>query len=260
MSAHKRFFEENGYVVVPDLIPRAELARLREMIDGVLDGTVKPQTPNLQGSLDDFDIQFEPSVRTDPTVPRRQKVRVVFHLAHTHSFFWRHATRPEILYVVSELLGPESKYYTDQMFVKPPKHGSDVPFHQDSGYWPDAEPRLLSCWTAIDDATVENGCVHVIPGSHRRELKHHHFPDHPTQQWGLHEHEVDVSKEVPVEIKAGGCMFHHSLLVHRSFPNRSDKPRRGLVTIYLPADLKFHNNWPFKFGFKQVRGGQAVGV
>lgn len=252
-SDRRRFFDENGYLVVPQLVAPAELARVREMVDGVLDGTLKPASPNLRGELGDFDIQWEPALRDDPSVPRREKVRVVFHLAHAHPFFWAHATRPEILDVVEELLGPEINFYTDQTFVKPARHGSEVPFHQDSGYWPDAEPRLLSCWFALDDATVENGCVRVLPGSHRRAIPHRPF-DHPTQPWGLLESDVDVSREIPVEIPAGGAMFHHSLLVHRSFPNRSDQGRRGLVTIYLPGDLKFYRPWGFRYGFQRVRG------
>lgn len=251
-AQRKRFFNDNGYLMLPRVLDARQLAELRAMVDGVLDGTVKPQRPNFAGSLDDFDIQWEPDKRNDLSLPRRERVRVVFHMTHTHEFFWRHAMRPEIVDVVGDLLGPDLRYYTDQMFVKPARHGSDVPFHQDSGYWPNAEPRLLSCWLALDDATVENGCVWVLPGTHRTPLPHRHFPDHPTQTEGLLPEDLDTSNERPIEIPAGGAMFHHSLLVHRSFPNRSDQRRCGLVTIYMPGDLKFHHPWNFKWGFRKV--------
>lgn len=251
LAQYRLTFDEQGYVVVPDLLTPAELAELRRRVDAVMDGVVKPQSANTRGDMEDFDIQWEPATRDDPRVKRRDKLRVVFHLCHTLPYFMEHATRPRTLGVVSALLGSGVKLYTDQLFFKPAHHGSEVPFHQDSGYWPDWEPRLLTCWVAIDQATIANGCVCVIPGSHKKQLPHHHFPD-STQSEGLLENEVEVEKEVPVELAAGSAMFHHSLLIHRSFPNTSDRSRRGLATIYVPADLKVRRN-SFKWGFQTIR-------
>lgn len=257
----KAFFEENGYLVVPDIISPAELERLRAMVDGVLEGRVRPELPEPGSGIpaEDFQIQWEPSIRDDAGISRREKVRVVFHLCHTHPFFRAHAVRPELISVAENLLGPGLKLYTDQMFVKPAHHGSAVPFHQDSGYWPAVRPHgMLSCWTALDDATIENGCVHYIPGTHRALIPHHEFQG--VQQYGLLDEQLDVSREVPVELKAGSAVFHHSLTVHRSFPNRSDKGRRGLITIYMPANLEFVQPWPFPYGFQPVRELQMASV
>jgi len=254
----KQSFDDNGYLVVPDVLSPDELAALRQHVDGVLDGSIKPSS-NTQ-PLEDFAIQWEPSVRDDPSVARRDKIRVAFHLAHTNDFFWRHATRPALLDVVSNLLGPDVTFYTDQMFVKPARHGSEVPFHQDQGYWPMVDPAcmLLSCWVAIDDATIANGCVRMIPGSHKRALPHRHFPG-TTQEWGLLPEDVEASREVAVELKAGSAMFHHSLTVHRSTPNHTDHARRGLVTIYMPSTLRLVRPWPFQYGFKLLRGREHTG-
>ncbi len=254
LTQAKTFFDQNGYVVIPDLLNRAQLSELTLMLDRVLDGEIKPELPEPDTGVlrDDFAIQWEPGLENDASVARRDKARCVFHLCHTHPFFQQHATRSEILDVVEALIGPNIRLYTDQTFVKPAHHGSEVPFHQDSAYWPAAEPKLLSCWLAIDDATVENGCVRMIPGSHKRPISHREFDG--AQQYGLLESDVDAAREVPVEIPAGSAMFHHSLTVHRSFPNHSDHSRRGIVSIYLPADLRFLAPWPFAYGFKLVRG------
>jgi hypothetical protein len=64
--------------------------------------------------------------------------------------------------------------------------------------------------------------------------------------------DVDAARETPVEVKAGSAMFHHSLNVHRSFPNTSDHGRRGLVTIYAPGEIRFVREWPFKYGFQRI--------
>jgi len=251
----KEFFDRNGYLVVEDILSLAQLQELRGMIDKVLDGELKPQTSNDE-TLEDFAIQYEPAIKDDPGIARRDKVRVIFHLCHTHPFFWNHATRPELLDVVENLLGPDITLYTDQMFVKAPRHGSAVPYHQDSAYWTALQPpSLLSCWLAIDDATVENGCLHVLPGTHKQLLPHRAF-DGP-QSWGLLDEDMDTSGEIPIPLQAGSALFHHSCLIHRSFPNRSEHGRRGLVTIYLPSSLRFVEPWNFQYGWQPVRG-QAV--
>jgi ectoine hydroxylase-related dioxygenase (phytanoyl-CoA dioxygenase family) len=251
----KSFFDDNGFVVIPDVLNASELAELRKNIDAAMDGTIKPDR---QPGLDDFHIQWEPSVKDKPDVARRDKIRVMFHLSHTHSYFWELATSKTMLDLVENLIGPDIKYYTDQMFCKPAKHGSEVPWHHDSAYWPDAEPGLLSCWLAIDDVTIQNGCVRFIPGSHKSYAPHHEIvttnPNNITVQPG----HADPAKEVPVEIKAGSMSVHHSLTLHRSLPNMSDRARRGLVMIYLPADLKFIRPWNFVYGFQQVRGRDPV--
>jgi len=245
----KAFFAENGFLVVPDLLNAEQLAELRLMVDRVLAGEIKPDHGD---GLNDFELQMEPALISNPEIPRSEKIRVAFHLCHTHSYFWSHVTRPEILNVVADLIGPQIMVYTDQLFVKPPHHGSEVPFHQDHAYWLNVEPyNMLSCWVALDDATVENGCVHMLPGTHDRLIPHHEYEG--TQKYGLLESELDISREIPIEIKAGGAMFHHSLTVHRSFPNRSDKGRRGLSSIYMPAESTFVKPWNFKYGFKQIR-------
>src|SRR5690606_33530406 len=86
-------FDQDGYVVVPDLVPHEKLDQMRTMVDAVLEGKLGPESPNSRGAVDDWDIQWEPLLANDPAVGRSKKVRVVFHMAHCHRFFWSHATR-----------------------------------------------------------------------------------------------------------------------------------------------------------------------
>jgi ectoine hydroxylase-related dioxygenase (phytanoyl-CoA dioxygenase family) len=255
LDIYQRDFSRNGYVVVPNILSPEQLDELRAAVDGVLDGAIRPTLPEPgeEAPREDFTVQWEPSVENDPAVARRDKLRVAFHLCHTHPFFHAHATRPELLAVVRALLGDEVRLYTDQLFVKPPQHGSEVPFHQDHAYWTALEPyNMVSCWLALDDATIENGCVHMLPGTHDHLIPHREFKG--PQTLGLLPEDVDASHETPVEIEAGSAMFHHSLTVHRSFANRSDKRRRGLVTIYAPAEIRFVAPWPFRYGFRRIVG------
>jgi ectoine hydroxylase-related dioxygenase (phytanoyl-CoA dioxygenase family) len=244
-------FVNNGFVVIPDVLDPKQLSELRSTVDEVMNGTIRPDR---DPDASDFQIQWEPGVKDDPNLARRDKIRVIFHMCHAHSFFWQLATNARVLDAVENLIGPHIKFYTDQMFCKPALHGSEVPWHHDSAYWPDAEPNLLSCWLAVDDVTVDNGCLQFLPGSHREHFPHHVIqtsnPNNLTVQPGY----ADPAKQVPVEIKAGSMSIHHSLCVHRSLPNTSGRSRRGLILIYLPADLKFIRPWNFKYGFQLVRG------
>ena len=249
MDALKQRFDRDGYVVVPDLLTPDQLAELREHADAVLDGTLKPEPAS---GLDEFTTQFEPKVKDDPSIPRRDKVRVVFHLTHTHPYFRALAESPPILGAMEALLGSPLRYYTDQMFVKPPRHGSLVPWHQDAAYWPCVEPRLVSLWLALDEVTIANGCVRFIPGSHREALPHHVVDSGTPNRLATRPEYVDASREVPVELRPGSACIHHSLTLHHSLANESDKGRRGLVMIYMPGDTRFVQPWPFQYGFPML--------
>ena len=178
-------------------------------------------------------------MKDDPTLSRREKIRVVFNLSHTHSFFRKLATCDAILDAVENLIGPEIRFFADQMFVKPASHGTEVPYHHDSAYWPFADPGLVSCWLAIDDSTLDNGCVRFVPGSHREEIPHQHIDTDIPNRTGVAPGVIDPTREVPVELMAGEACIHHSLTVHRSAPNRSNRSRRGWALIYFPASMRF---------------------
>jgi phytanoyl-CoA hydroxylase len=236
-------FHANGYLVVRDLLTPEQLVTLRAQVDAALAGT--------QPQFGDFDVQWEPGLEQRDDLRRADRIRVFFHLCHRDPWFWTYATQPKFTRIIAALLGPAPRLYTDQLFVKGPYNGSAVPYHQDAAYWPVEPMNMISCWMAIDDATIENGCVRVIPGTHRKFMPHTHFTSGP-QSLGLLDHEVDAATEVSVELPAGSCMFHHSLLIHRSEANSSSKSRRGLVTIYMPNQFQLTRPWPFKHGFKVI--------
>jgi ectoine hydroxylase-related dioxygenase (phytanoyl-CoA dioxygenase family) len=100
---------------------------------------------------------------------------------------------------------------------------------------------LVTCWTALDDVTLENGCMWVIPGSHLGGLVDHSKPwlvgDRPDKQ--VPDELLDRSRETAITMPAGSGSFHHSLLLHRSAANRSTRARRGLAVHYMSA----HSRW-----------------
>ena len=128
--------------------------------------------------------------------------------------------------------------------MKPAFHGSIVSWHQDSAYWTSVSPpALASCWTALDDATEENGCMRMLPVSYKKGLwPHERIYDKSNGDDFLHAQGVDVSQAVPIVLKAGSCSFHHSLTVHGSFENKTPYRSRGLATSYMRVDSKWVEN------------------
>lgn len=114
-------------------------------------------------------------------------------------------------------------------------------WHQDGGYWPLEPMEVITVWLAGDDSTPENGCMRVIPGSHRRKRLHRHRRSEREQGTVLRsriDREVDESAAVDVIVPAGGVSLHDPYLIHGSKANRSDRRRIGLTLRYVPTTTR----------------------
>ncbi|MCZ2155063.1 MAG: phytanoyl-CoA dioxygenase family protein [Bryobacterales bacterium] len=145
-----------------------------------------------------------------------------------HDLLWN----PAFLIPASQILGGSVRFWHDQLFSKPAKHGGVVAWHQDYSYWTRTVPIAhLTCWLALDDSTVENGCLQYVPGSHRWNL----LPitglagNMEEIMTVLSDEQKAAFRPVPIELKKGECAIHHSLLVHGSYENRSERSRRATV-------------------------------
>lgn len=137
--------------------------------------------------------------------------------------------------VVDGLLGADPILFQEMALVKPPFIGSQKPWHQDNAYF-SVTPLdvILGVWIALDDAAVENGCMHVIPGAHREgAVKHHHGFDCEIDPALL-----PVERAVAVPVPAGGAMFFYGMLPHETPPNRSPQRRRALQFHFRGAESR----------------------
>lgn len=167
----------------------------------------------------------------------------VFKLHHSYkhdAYFRALLDRMPELDLVEELLGPDLKAYAQQLVMKPPHHGQWQPYHQDGWYFNYAPSEGVAVWIALDDATVENGCLWVIPGSHHGPLVNHHVPkDVNHLNAGFLEAEGTKRDEgLAVPLPAGSAVLFHNRLFHMSGPNKTAFRRRALVTHYASAQWK----------------------
>ena len=127
---------------------------------------------------------------------------------------------------------------TDQVFMKPPGFGSAKPYHQDNAYFhcfPADE--VITAWIALDDVDEENGCLRYIDGSHKGPLlPHEPLPDEPNN-YAPPEELIDLAKESLAPVGQGGVIFHHSLTLHTSHRNQSERWRRGYGSHWVTADV-----------------------
>jgi phytanoyl-CoA hydroxylase len=134
--------------------------------------------------------------------------------------------------IVLPLLGTgDARLYWEQAVAKPPQARTELPWHQDNGYTPLIPEEYVTCWLALDDADLENGCIWVIPGSHHYGTQQHHAGAGPFRVG----RDGDSGDGVPVPVHRGDVLVFSSLIMHRSGPNVTDRHRRAWIIQFCPA-------------------------
>ena len=214
------FFHENGYVANIKLLESWQV----DILNGELAEIADPDHPGHA-----LFYEFHSNESTDPGKILLHALGAWRVKAGFHDVLWN----PAFLVAASQLLGDKDvRFWHDQLFCKPALHGGVVAWHQDYSYWTRTVPmQHLTCWTGLDDATKENGCVYYVPGSHKWGLLTR--PTLAGEMDGLMEHltvdQKEAFKPVPVEMEKGYATFHHPLTVHGSYENSSEQPRRAFV-------------------------------
>jgi ectoine hydroxylase-related dioxygenase (phytanoyl-CoA dioxygenase family) len=221
-------YHHHGYLVVDDVISSAEAAALRERVHAYTHGG-RPSNK--------LKIQIEPRIlRGEMQVAQwGDGLRVFEGLVANDDLFRALCLHPNIVAVVTSILGPDVKLFRDTLMVKPPEVGSQKGWHQDSPYWPIAPMAMCSLWVALDDATLENGCMWVQPGRHDRALPHVRVTD----DFVIAEDAVESARGVPVPLRPGGALFFHSLMPHYTAANRSSRWRRAMAFTYMSARSRY---------------------
>ncbi len=145
---------------------------------------------------------------------------------------------PAILDMVEQLIGPDFALWNSSFFAKPARVGTKTPWHQDGEYWPIRPLATCSVWIAVDPASTENGCLRVIPGSHRhRQLGRHDFngAEGLSLPLELRAEEFDDATARDIVLDTGQVSLHDIYLAHGSEANRSATPRRGMTLRYMPT-------------------------
>ena len=154
---------------------------------------------------------------------------------------------PRIVGAVASLLGPDLLCWTTNAFIKEPGDGRFVSWHQDATYWGLSSNDVVTAWVALTPSTVANGCMRVIPASHRWPIQPHrdtHHPDNLLTRGQEMAVEVDEGQAVDLLLDPGEMSLHHVLIAHRSGQNRSAGRRIGIAIRYLPTAVRQTSGHP----------------
>jgi len=226
------FYREFGFLVVQDAFAPQEVA---DAVDGLLD-LIDGRVAGYRG------IQYELKAREKlPTLTREEKqdyVRKLIYYVEHDARLKAMETKPELQAVVSRLLarpgeagGPTPSLWADQALLKPPLIGREKPWHQDHAFFnlPMGTP-VLGCWIALDEAVIENGCMHIIPGTQAAGPVVHFR----RRDWQICDTSVELGKIAAVPLRPGGLLFFDGLLHHGTPPSRSARRRRALQFHFIP--------------------------
>lgn len=228
LSATQRaFYEENGYLKVENMVTQEQLAELRRITHDLID-----QYRGATESNDTFELDKGHSADT----PRLTRIK----LPHKqHPYFWEILKNSALTDVLTDLLGPDTMIQTSKLNTKAPGGGAAVEWHQDWAFYPHTNDNMLAFGLLLEDVSLENGPLQVIPGTHKGPILSHFAngvfcgavdPDDPL---------FEGDRAVTLTGKAGDMTVHHARVLHGSAPNLSDRNRMILFYECHAADA-----WP----------------
>ena len=224
-TRQKHFYAAHGYLVLPSVLNPRELARLRAALADVL-----RTAPGVNRSNRTF--------RMVKGLDGRYHVkRICDPIAH-HQTFYDLVFHRGILDVVERLIGPNIQLQQSRLILKPRTPLAWFDWHQDYPAFPHTNFDLLIVTVYLDDSTADNGCLRVIPGSHRLGPLRHRFTFDGAPRTQVSDKRVvaDQSRWRPTPVPAGGIEVHHGNLLHSSDPNLTNHPRSTLQFWYRAAD------------------------
>lgn len=226
-----RQFREEGFLNYGPVLRENELSQMRAALARVLSSQSEREAAANRNLLNDNSGMV---------------VTQVVNIWEAETAFQRHLYNPQITQMVAQLMNADTvRVWHDQVQYKPPQVGGPSYWHQDHPYWPVIQPAdLVSAWVALEDATVENGCMSMVRRSHTwgrykdgtigtSETDYSPAPDSAFLPSG------EKIEMVPCEVPAGGVVFHHCLTWHGAPPNRSQRGRPAIAVHYMPGYTRY---------------------
>jgi len=218
-------YREHGAIVVPGVADADMVSRMNAVLAGLVE-----KSRGVAAHDDVYDL--EPGHTSE--APRVRRIKAPHRV---HPVFAEFLRSEKLLSILQALLGHNVRLYNSKLNLKVPHFGSPVEWHQDWAFHPHTNDDVLAIGVMLDDTTVENGAMYVIPGTHKGPTLDHHGADGffcgaiDPDNCG-----IDFSKAVACEGPAGSCSFHHVRLVHGSAQNVSDRSRGLLLYEVAAAD------------------------
>ena len=225
MNSLLQQYQRDGYVVVPNLLSAGELQTLRAITDEVSASAI--------GKTED-DSVFDFEDGSTPEAPQIQRIKKPHRV---HPYFFDLARHPGILGFIQAVCGQGVRLSHSKMNMKAARVGSPLEWHQDWAFAPHTNMSTCVASVLLDDVSLENGAMQVLPGSHLGPLlEHHNERNNFVGAVDVVRDGLDLSQAQALTGPAGTVSFHHPMTLHGSGANRSGKPRRILFLEYAASD------------------------
>ena len=218
--AQAEAYRETGGFVFHDAFTNQEIAALMAELDPIESSANRT-------------LQDQPPL--GPSIARADEIVFTPHIVEHSSVAGAFARHPVLQGICRDLIGDEVHLYWDQLVYKRPDTAVNFPWHQDNGYTFVQPQQYLTCWIALTDATVKNGCPWMAPGLHRLGTLEHRWTD-----LGFVCLESDPHDAVALELKAGSIAVFSSLTPHRTGPNQTDEIRKAYILQFAPAGAQVY--------------------
>ncbi|XP_066489708.1 phytanoyl-CoA dioxygenase, peroxisomal [Tiliqua scincoides] len=237
LSPEQRYFyEENGYLVIKNLVSSEEIDHFRDEFTKICKNEVK--VPGLV-------IMKDVAIAKSEFVPDQRAVTKIQDFQH-HEELFRYCTLPQIVKYVECFTGPNIMAMHTMLINKPPDPGKKTsrhPMHQDLHYFPfRPADRIVAAWTAMERIDRRNGCLVVLPGTHKGSLKQHDYPEWEGGVNKMYHGVRDYDKNAPrihLVMEKGDTVFFHPLLIHGSGMNRTEGFRKAISCHYASCDCHY---------------------
>jgi hypothetical protein len=209
-------YHEWGWVTVPDVFPVEELATMNQ-------------------HLDELSAQSAQSTGGSDGARKGWIMRLGSASERTRQF----AQDERILNLIQDVVKPGIAIYSAKLVTKVPYTNEICHWHQDDAYYVQYSQSRTRCstWVPLQDTDERNGCMWIVPGSHRQGLQPYVKKDWGTCNLAINDQEVDLSRAIPLPVKAGSIVIFSALLWHHSKNNQTGQTRRAFIVSYQEATV-----------------------
>ena len=256
-------YTREGFIAFENLLSPDQVQKSKDHLSDLVEraaaeGGVSKNAMGLPSmNIGKFQVQYEmgTDLSAGPADELELKVRKLFWQCAVDPFFDSMARAHErIQGIIQSIIGRDPILFQDMALIKPPFIGSEKPWHQDNAYFSVVPlESVVGVWIALDQATVENGCMHVVPGGHRGGARRHY-----------HDRDCEIVPDrlegegvIPVELPPGGAMFFVGMLPHQTPPNRSPHRRRALQYHYRSKESRIVPKTDYDRVFAEADGMPA---
>ncbi len=239
-AARIDFFNRNGYLAVEQIITPEEIDQYRELYDAFLNG-------DIDTGMNRSDLGTGIGQNKD-----KENITQIMWPSDFVPDILQKAYHRRALTIARQLQGEDLDMDFDMLIDKAPFSRTPTPWHQDAAYWMSLpDKRAVSCWLALDDASLDNGCMWYVPGSHLLPVRPHGFAGGKGSALTC---QAGEDEGTGVEVKAGSCIFHHGHTLHYSRGNNTATHRRAYIINFRPAEMIAQER---AGGFDHGRNGNA---